>query len=150
MKYILIIGDGMADVPVPELGEKTPLEYAAIPNMDKLASAGDMGSVLTVPEGMPAGSDTAILSIFGYDPRVTYSGRAPLEAAASGFALEPGEVCYRCNMVTFEDKDCAFEEKKLLSHSAGSIEGEESIKLILELFESPEFSKAAQIGRAHV
>ena len=146
MKYILIIGDGMADVPVPELGGKTPLEYAAIPNMDRLASAGNMGSVLTVPEGMPAGSDTAILSIFGYDPRVTYSGRAPLEAAASGLSLAPGDVCYRCNMVTFEDKDCDFEDKKLLSHSAGSIEGEESMKLILELFNSPEFSKAAQLA----
>ena len=150
MKYILIIGDGMADVPVPELGGKTPLEYAAIPNMDRLASAGEIGSVLTVPEGLPAGSDTAILSIFGCDPRVTYSGRAPLEAAASGLSLAPGDVCYRCNMVTFEDKDCDFEEKKLLSHSAGSIEGEESIELILELFDSPEFSKAAQLARLSI
>ncbi|MCL2409515.1 MAG: alkaline phosphatase family protein [Oscillospiraceae bacterium] len=145
MKYLLVIGDGMADNPMPQLGGKTPLQYAATPIMDKLASAGVLGSVLTVPEGMPAGTDTAVLSIFGCDPRTFYTGRAPLEAAASGISLSPGDVAYRCNMVTFEDAGgTAFEEKKIISHSAGSIEGEESDELIRELFETPVFKSAAE------
>jgi len=143
MKYVLIIGDGMADEPVPELGGKTPLQYADIPAMDTLASAGAPGSVLTIPEGLPAGSDTAILSIFGYDPRRCYAGRAPLEAAAQGIKLSQGDVAYRCNMVTFEDGDMPFEDRKILSHSAGSIDGGESDALLRELFETPVFRDAA-------
>jgi len=143
MKFILVIGDGMADEPVPELGNKTPLEYADIPAMDSLASAGVLGSVLTIPEGMPAGSDTAILSIFGCDPRVCYAGRAPLEAAATGIVLSPGEIAYRCNMVTFEDGNMPFEKKRIMSHSAGAIDGADSDMLILELFDTPVFKAAA-------
>ena len=143
MKYLLIIGDGMADNPVPELGGKTPLQYAKTPMMDSLASAGTLGSVLTIPDGLPPGSDTAILSIFGCDPHEYYAGRAPLEAAASDIVLAPGDAAYRCNMVTFEDGVAEFEEKTLISHSAGSIEGEESDALIRALFEDLEFSKAA-------
>ena len=144
MKYILIIGDGMADEPVAELGGKTPLQYARTPAMDRLASAGELGNVLTIPEGLPAGSDTAILSIFGCDPRNCYHGRAPLEAAATGIIISPGDVAYRCNMVTFEDGDMPFEDKKIISHSAGSIDGAESAALIKELFESTEFKDAAE------
>lgn len=143
MKYILIIGDGMADNPVKELGGKTPLQYAHTPTMDMIAERGELGSVLTVPNGLPAGSDTAILSIFGCDPNICYTGRAPLEAAASGIRLNPGDVSYRCNMVTYEDINTPFEEKKILSHSAGSIEGEESISLINALFQHTEFKAAA-------
>ena len=84
MKYILIIGDGMADNPVPTLDNKTPLQHAAIPVMDGLAAKGEVGSVVNCPAGLPAGSDTAILSIFGADPNVCYTGRSPLEAAATG------------------------------------------------------------------
>jgi 2,3-bisphosphoglycerate-independent phosphoglycerate mutase len=148
MKYILVIGDGMADDPVPELDGKTPLKYAKTPTMDGLASAGVTGSVLTIPEGMPAGSDTAILSIFGYDPRSCFAGRAPLEAAAKDIKLSPGDVAYRCNMVTFEDADVQFEKKKIISHSAGAIEGEESDALVKELFKTPIFRKAAE--KAHI
>ena len=144
MKYVLVIGDGMADEPVSALGGKTPLQFAVKPVMDSLASAGELGSVLTIPEGMPAGSDTAILSIFGCDPREYYAGRAPLEAAAAGITLSPGDVGYRCNMVAFEDGDIPFEDRKILSHSAGSIEGEQSDALILELFETPVFKEAAK------
>ena len=143
MKYILVIGDGMADEPVPSLAGKTPLQYAKITTMDKLASAGVTGSVLTVPEGLPPGSDTAILSIFGCDPRETYTGRAPLEAAATGIKLVPGNVAYRCNMVTFEDGDMPLDNKRILSHSAGSIEGDESDAIIKALFETPVFKAAA-------
>lgn len=144
MKYILIIGDGMADEPIQALGGKTPLQFASTPTMDRLASAGIAGTVLTVPEGMPAGSDTAILSIFGCDPRTFYSGRAPLEAAASGIEIPPGDVAYRCNMVTFEDGDVPFEEKRIVSHSAGSIDGEESDAIIEMLFNSEGFKEAAE------
>jgi len=144
MKYILVIGDGMADDPVPELGNKTPLQYANIPTMDKLASTGVLGSVLTVPEGMTAGSDTAILSIFGCDPRKSYSGRASLEAAATGIRFSPGDVAYRCNMVAFEDGVKPFEEKTILSHSAGSIEGDISDTLVCELFDTPGFREEAE------
>lgn len=144
MKYILIIGDGMADNPVPELGGVTPLKHASIPTIDKLASMGITGSVLNVPEGLPAGSDTAILSIFGCDPRVCYTGRAPLEAAASGISLNPGDAAYRCNMVSYEDGDKPLMERKILSHSAGSIEGDESEALVKALFEDSEFSAAAE------
>ncbi len=143
MKYILVIGDGMADNPVDSLGGKTPLDYASIPTIDALASRGTLGSVLTVPRGLPAGSDTAILSIFGYDPNVYYTGRAPIEAAASGIRLSPGDAAYRCNMITCEDGDLPFEQRKLLSHSAGSIEGDESDALIHALFADPEFKVMA-------
>ena len=150
MKYVLIIGDGMADDAVEELYGKTPLQYAKTPNMDALARAGALGSVLTIPEGMPPGSDTAILSIFGCDPNECYTGRAPLEAAASGISLELGDVAYRCNMVTFEETKNPFEQKKLLSHSAGSIEGDLSIELINYLFDNPTFREAAKIARMEI
>lgn len=143
MKYILIIGDGMADNPVPELGGKTPLEYASIPDIDGLAARGELGRVRNCPEGLPAGSDTAILSIFGNDPRECFTGRSPLEAAAGGIQLGPGDVSYRCNMVALEDADRPFEEKKILSHSGGSVEGEQSIELISWLFDQPEFKGLA-------
>ena len=144
MKYILIIGDGMADNPVPTLDNQTPLQHASIPVMDALAAKGEVGNVINCPDGLPAGSDTAILSIFGADPNVCYTGRSPLEAAATGIQLQPGDVSYRCNMIALEDSDLPFEEKKILSHSGGSIEGEQSIQLVTDLFNDPEFQAAAQ------
>ncbi len=151
MKYFLIIGDGMADNPTDKLGGKTPLEYASIPVMDSLAREGLLGSVKNVPDGLPAGSDTAILSIFGCDPRVCYTGRAPLEAAAAGIALTPGDAAYRCNMVTYEDGDSIpFGEKRILSHSAGSIEGDESIAIIKALFADKDFAPLAEKAGMHV
>jgi 2,3-bisphosphoglycerate-independent phosphoglycerate mutase len=146
MKYILIIGDGMADNPVEELGGITPLQSADIPQLDAMASAGIMGSAKTCPEGMPPGSDTAIMSIFGCDPRKYYTGRAPLEAAATGISLMPGDVAYRCNMVAYEDADLPFAERRILSHSAGSIDGETSAALAVALFDDPGFK--AEAGRA--
>ncbi|MDR3278557.1 MAG: 2,3-bisphosphoglycerate-independent phosphoglycerate mutase, partial [Oscillospiraceae bacterium] len=109
-----------------------------------LASAGTLGSVKNCPEGLPPGSDTAILSIFGCDPRVCYTGRAPLEAAATGISLSPGDVAYRCNMVTYEDVDAPFGEKRILSHSAGSIEGEASVEIVEALFSEPRFKAEAE------
>lgn len=143
MKYILMIGDGMADNPVPELGGKTPLEAAKKPFVDSLAARGLLGSVKTIPEGFPPGSDTAIMSIFGCDPRTCYSGRAPLEAAASGIDLPEGGAAYRCNMVTLEEGDMPFAARRILSHSAGSIEGDESDALVTALFAHPDFKPLA-------
>ncbi|MEK7774108.1 MAG: phosphoglycerate mutase, partial [Deltaproteobacteria bacterium] len=100
MKYIILIGDGMADYPIGELGDKTPLEYANIPNLDRLAGTGKFGLFVTVPQGMPPGSDVANLSVLGYDPRKYYTGRAPLEAASIGVKLEAGDIAFRCNLVT--------------------------------------------------
>jgi len=156
MKYVLIIGDGMADNPIPELDEKTPLQYAKTPMMDALASAGVLGSVRTVPEAMTAGSDTAILSIFGFDPSLFNGGRASLEAAAMGIKLEPGDIVYRCNMITLESSTqdnpqnnphknpIAFKEKKIISHSAGAIDGSSADTLITDLFNTPDFKKAVE------
>ncbi len=144
MKYILVIGDGMADNPVPSLGGRTPIQVADTPCMDNLAKQGEVGRVRTVPVEVPPGSDTAILSIFGADPRTCYTGRSPLEAAGSGISLSPGDVSYRCNMVTYEDGDKPFLEKKIVSHNAGSIEGEESIAIINALFSHPEFAPLAK------
>ena len=144
LKYVLIIGDGMADNPVEALGGKTPIEYAQTKAIDKLASAGKVGSVKTCPEGLVPGSDTAILSIFGCDPLIYSKGRAPLEAAASGIEVKPGNIAYRCNMVTYSDDDVPLEQKRILSHSAGSIEGDVSIEIIEKLFSHPEFASRAK------
>lgn len=140
----------MADNPVEALGGKTPLQAASIPHIDALAAKGVVGSVPNVPKGLPPGSDTAILSIFGADPRSCFTGRSPLEAAASGLSLEPGDVSYRCNMVTYEDGDLPFEKKKILSHSGGSIDGEDSIELVEYLFSHSEFRAAAERARLTV
>ncbi|MCL1804859.1 MAG: 2,3-bisphosphoglycerate-independent phosphoglycerate mutase [Clostridiales bacterium] len=147
MKYVIVIGDGMADNPVPELGGMTPLEYARKPVMDGLAMKGELGSVRTIPEGVAPGSDTAILSVFGYDPRKYFSGRSPLEAAGSGVSLEEGDVSYRCNMVALEDGDVPYRRKKILSHSGGSIEGESSVALMQSLLADKRFQKLAEKNR---
>ena len=98
MKYVVILGDGMADCPIEELGGMTPLEYAKTPQMDALAAAGEIGMVHTIPEGMSPGSDTANLSVLGYDPKIYYSGRSPLEALSIGVDMKPTDVSLRCNI----------------------------------------------------
>jgi 2,3-bisphosphoglycerate-independent phosphoglycerate mutase len=103
MKYIVILGDGMADEPLVELGGKTPLEYARTPHMDRIAREGMMGMIRTIPEGCEAGSDIANLGILGYNPRSCYTGRGPLEAASMGIDLAPHDIAYRCNLVTIRD-----------------------------------------------
>ena len=144
MKYILVIGDGMADNPVPELGNKTPLQTANIPHTDYLTARGEIGSVKTCPDSLPPGSDTGILSILGADPLIFYTGRSPLEAAATGIELKEGSASYRCNIVTFEDAKVKFEEKKILSHSGGAVDGESADKLLEDLFSDPEFKAEAE------
>ena len=141
MKYILLIGDGMADNPVPELDGKTPLEAAPKPFIDSLAAQSLLGTVLNVPTNLVPGSDTAILSIFGCDPNRYFTGRSPLEAVGSGFTVNPGEISYRCNMVALEDGDKPFDEKKILSHNAGAIDGKTSMELIRWLCSQPDFKQ---------
>jgi len=133
----------MADHPVPELDGRTPLQAARIPVMDELAAKGVTGLARTVPEGIPAGSDTAILSICGCDPRLYYTGRAPLEAAGAGVPLEAGDVAYRCNMITLEDGGGPYLQKRLLSHSGGSIDGESAERLARDLSGDPVFAERA-------
>lgn len=143
MKYILVIGDGMADNPIESLGGKTPLEYAKKPLIDELAKKSELGSVINCPAGLPAGSETAIMSIFGCNPKEYFTGRAPLEGAATGMKFAPGDVAYRCNMVTLEDCGKPYEQKKILSHSAGSIEGGVSDEIVSMLFNHPDFKPLA-------
>jgi len=102
MKYIILLGDGMADRPRADLGGKTCLQAARTPNLDRLATLGQVGMVHTVPEGYAPGSDVANLSVLGYDPRKYYTGRSPLEAASMGVALGPDDVAFRCNLVTLK------------------------------------------------
>ena len=150
MKHLLVIGDGMADNPVPALGGRTPLQVANIPGIDALAADGFVGQVRTVPIGLPAGSETAILAIFGCDPSVYFTGRSPMEAAASGIQLVAGDAAFRCNLVTLEDGDMPLGEKKILSHSAGSIEGEDALETIGVLLRDPRFAKALEEARMEI
>lgn len=131
MKYIVIVPDGAADYPLEELNGKTPLQVAHTPNMDFLASNGIAGSVRNIPRGFSPGSDVANLSILGYDPRVYYTGRAPLEAISMGLALSKDDIAYRCNLVTlkFLDKNQIFMD----DYSAGHITSEEAKILIEEI-----------------
>ena len=104
MRYVVCIPDGAADEPLDELGGRTPLEAAAMPNLARLAAAGEVGRAATIPEGMPPGSDVGNMAILGYDPARYHTGRAPIEAAAMGVDLQPGQVAYRCNLVTLDDR----------------------------------------------
>jgi len=99
-RYLILVGDGMADFPVDELGGKTPLEYAATPNMDSIAASGRVGLLATIPDGFVPGSDVGNMSLLGYDPKLYFSGRAPIEAASMGIPLGSDDVAFRCNVVT--------------------------------------------------
>ena len=120
MKYIVILGDGMADEPMDVLGGKTPMECADTPTMDAMACAGRMGMVQNVPSGMAPGSDVANLSVLGYDPARSYSGRSPLEALSVGVDMEEDDVIFRANIVTLTEEE-PYPEKTILDHSSGEI-----------------------------
>ncbi len=128
-KIVILIGDGMADYPIESLGNRTPLEAARTPNMDSVAQQGLLGLIKTVPDGMQPGSDIANLSIFGYDPKKYFTGRAPLEALNMGIEMKPGDVAFRCNMV-------AVENGKMKDFSAGHVESGLSKVIIEELSRS--------------
>lgn len=130
MKYAIILGDGMADEPIEALNGKTPLEYAKTPAMDKLSRMGQVGMVHTIPEGMKPGSDTANLSVMGYDPKKYYSGRSPLEALSIGIPMKNTDIAIRCNIVTISEEDVPFEEKTIIDHSSGEISTEDCAVLL--------------------
>ena len=125
MKYIVILGDGMADEPIGALGGRTPLECARTPAMDELACKGRIGLVKTVPACMKPGSDVANLAVLGYDPAANYSGRSPLEALSVGVPMEDTDVVFRCNIVTLTEEE-PYAEKTILDHSSGEISTEDA------------------------
>jgi 2,3-bisphosphoglycerate-independent phosphoglycerate mutase len=136
MKYVLVIGDGMADYPVPELGNLTPLQAAHKPNMDSIAAKGRSGLLRTVPDGFTPGSDTAILSVLGYNPKRFCPARGPLEAAARGIQLNKNDVAFRCNLITEKDGI-------LVDYAAGHISSNEASKLIATV--KANFEKVGEI-----
>ena len=129
-KYVVVLGDGMADEPIAALDGKTPLEYADTPALDALSKVSEIGMVHTIPEGMKPGSDTANLSVLGYDPKIYYSGRSPLEALSIGVPMKDTDVALRCNIVTISDGDEPFEEKTIIDHSSGEISTEDCAVLL--------------------
>ncbi|MFA5182681.1 MAG: cofactor-independent phosphoglycerate mutase [Syntrophales bacterium] len=129
MKYIVLLGDGMADYPVDELGGKTPLEAARTANMDFMAKEGTLGLVDTIPKGFKPGSDVANLTVLGYDPGTCYSGRGPLEAANMGIVLGPNDVAFRCNLITLGEGD----DPIMDDFTAGHITSAEALAIINDL-----------------
>ena len=129
MKYLILLGDGMADFPLPGYDNKTPLELADKPCMDTLAKKGTLGMVKTVPDSLKPGSDVANLSVMGYNTEECYTGRSPLEAASIGVELLPDDMTFRCNLVTLSD-DEIYENKTMVDYSSGEITTEEAAELI--------------------
>lgn len=151
MKYLVILGDGMADYPCPQLDGKTPLEVANKPNMDALCAKGVIGLVKTVPDGMKPGSDVANLSMMGYAPDKYYTGRSPLEALSIGIDMSASDIATRCNLVTLSD-DEPFENKVMVDYSAGEIttqEAEELIKAVQEALGNDKYSFYSGVSYRH-
>lgn len=130
MKYIVVLGDGMADEPLEELNGCTPLEVAVTPTMDDLAGRSELGMSANIPEGMKPGSDTANLAVLGYNPRIYYSGRSPLEALSIGVPMKEDDIAIRCNFVTLVGDDLPYAEKTIIDHSASEISTEECAVLV--------------------
>lgn len=151
MKYAVILYDGMADYPVEALGGKTPMECAHKPIFDRLASKGEVGLVRTVASGLKPGSDVANLSVLGYDPKVCYTGRSPLEAVSIGVKMADTDVSLRCNVVTLSDEE-NYDDKTMVDYSAGDISSEEAaeiIKTVQEHFGGGEFDFYAGVSYRH-
>lgn len=151
MKYVVLLGDGMADYPTNKLGGKTPLQCAFTPHLDQIAAEGTLGLVDTIPAGLTPGSDVANLSVLGYDPLETYTGRGPLEAASMGISLGPNDVAYRCNLVTIgqKDTDDAFME----DFTAGHISTKEAKEIIIDInnkLGSAQFQFFSGVGYRHL
>lgn len=130
MKYVVVLGDGMADEPIEEIGKKTPLEYAKTPCMDELSKKARIGLVHTIPDGMNPGSDTANLAVIGYNPRKYYTGRSPLEALSIGVAMKNTDIAIRCNIVTLSDDDLPYVQKTIIDHSSSEISTEDAAILL--------------------
>ena len=152
MKYIVVLGDGMADEPIAALGGKTPLEYASTPTMDELAGKGELGMVQNVPAGMSPGSEIANLSVMGYDPLTDFTGRSPLEALSVGVEMEPDDVIFRCNVVTLTEEE-SYAEKTILDHSADEISTADAdilMDAIREAFNNEEFQFYTGTSYRHI
>lgn len=149
MKYLVLLGDGMADYPLEALGGKTPLEAARTPHMDMMAQQGTLGLIDTIPAGFQPGSDVANLSVLGYDPNLYFTGRGPLEAASMGIELAPGDIAFRCNLVSLSScSDSAMDD-----YSAGHITTDEAGKLIQKINEeigSEHFQFYPGVGYRHL
>lgn len=130
MKYVILLSDGMAGRPLPELGQKTTMEFARTPVMDRLAQTAEIGLAAMVPEGMAPGSDTANLSVMGYNPQIYYTGRSPLEALSMGVDMAPTDVSLRCNLVTLSEEEGPYENRTILDHSSDEISTEEAAVLV--------------------
>lgn len=131
MKYVVVLGDGMADEPIEALGGKTPLEYAQTPTLDKLSKLSEVGLCHTIPEGMKPGSDVANLSVLGYDSKANYSGRSPLEALSIGVPMKDTDIAFRCNIVSItDDPNLPFEEQTIVDHSSSEISTEDCAVLL--------------------
>lgn len=130
MKYIVVLGDGMADEPIAEIDGKTPLMHANTPMMDELAGKSVIGLSATIPEGMSPGSDTANLAVMGYNPKKYYTGRSPLEALSIGVPMKDTDIALRCNIVTLSEEDGAYEDRTILDHSSGEISTEDAAILL--------------------
>lgn len=135
MKYVIVLGDGMAGLPLAELDGRTTLEAAETPAMDQIAPKSEQGLARMVPEGMAPGSDTANLSVAGYDPRIYYTGRSPLEALSIGVDMESDDVAFRCNIVTLSEEDVPYEERTILDHSSDEISTADAAVLLEALKE---------------
>ncbi|ATW23861.1 cofactor-independent phosphoglycerate mutase [Candidatus Formimonas warabiya] len=132
MKYVVILGDGMADYKLAAFGNRTPLQLAYKPNIDGLAKASEMGMVRTVPDGFAPGSDVANLAVLGYEPEIYYTGRSPIEAVSMGVNLDAHDVAFRCNLVTLSGED-DYQEKMMLDYSSGEISTEEARELMHDI-----------------
>ena len=135
MKYVVVLSDGMAGRPLAELGGRTTMEAADTPMMDELSRGAEVGMASMVPEGMAPGSDTANLAVMGYDPKIYYTGRSPLEALSIGVEMEEADVSFRCNLVTLSEEDCAYGDRTILDHSSDEITTEDAAVLIEALKE---------------
>ena len=152
MKYVVVLGDGMADEPIGDLGGKTPLQAARTPVMDAMAKVSEQGIAYTVPENLPAGSDVANLAMLGYDPQKYYSGRSPLEALSIGVDMKDTDIALRCNIVTLSE-DEAYEEKTIIDHSSGEITTEEAkvlIDAVKKELETEEFQYYPGVSYRHL
>ena len=129
MKYVIFLSDGMADLPLEELGGQTPMMRAYKPHMDRLAREGFAGMIRTIPDSVPPGSDTANMAVMGYDPVLYYTGRSPIEAVSMSISLEPGDVAFRCNLVTLSDAG-EYENKTMVDYSADEIGSDEAARII--------------------
>ncbi len=130
MKYIVVLGDGMADEPIAEIGGKTPLMQASTPMMDELAGKAVVGLSATIPEGMSPGSDTANLAVLGYNPKKYYTGRSPLEALSIGVPMKDTDIALRCNIVTVSEEDVPYAERTIIDHSSSEISTEDAAVLL--------------------